>query len=81
MEYSHYKNLTTTPLQFGYFPGGDTISGGVGVQRSIRESLQLEADYVHLHQDYGNVTSGQNLHDTNEVILGISYQFHRPLGR
>ena len=80
-EYSHYKNLTTTPVQFGYFPGGDTISGGVEVQRSIRESLALEAQYVHLHQNYGNVTTSQNLHDTNEVILGISYQFHRPLGR
>jgi|KBSMisStaDraftv2_1062788.scaffolds.fasta_scaffold00953_13 hypothetical protein len=81
VEYSHYKNLTSVPSQFGYFPGGDTISGGVEVQRSIRESLALEAQYVHLHQSYGNLTTNQSLQDTNEVILGISYQFNRPLGR
>jgi len=80
-EYSRYKNLSSVPLNFGYFPGGDTISGGIEVQRSILELLALQIGYLHLHQNYGNLTTNQSSHDTNQAIVGISYQFKRPLGR
>ena len=70
IEYSRYRNLSSAPLQFGYYPGGDTISGGLEARRSIRKSLALQARYLHLHQNYGNVTTNQALQDTNEVTFG-----------
>jgi hypothetical protein len=80
-EYSHYSNLSSVPSQFAYFPGGNSISGGVEVARTIRESLAFQAEYLHLHQNYGNVTTSSSLQDSNQASIGISYQFNRPLGR
>ncbi|WP_109484807.1 hypothetical protein [Occallatibacter savannae] len=80
VDYSRYKNLTTAPQLFQYFPGGTTIAGGIQAQRSLREWLALDAEYAHFHQNYGNVTN-EVMQDTNQFIVGISCQFHKPLGR
>jgi hypothetical protein len=82
VSYSRFRNLGgSAQIQQALYPGGDSISGGVDVQRSIREWLSLEAGYVHFHQSYGNLTTNRPNYDSNEAHVGISYQFSRPLGR
>lgn len=82
VEYSRFRNLGGSgQIQQALYPGGDSISGGVEAQRSVREWLSLQAGYMHFHQNYGTVTTNQRLYDSNEVTFAISYQFTRPLGR
>lgn len=80
--YSRYRNLGgSAQIQQALFPGGNSISGGAEVQRSVREWFSLQVGYIHFHQSYGNLTTNRPLFDSNEVNAGINFQFNRPLGR
>jgi hypothetical protein len=79
--YSHFANTTSTPVQFSYFSGGDSLFGGINVQRRFTESLSMEAGYVHFHQSYPGVTTTSSSEDSDRGYVSIMYHFNRPLGR
>jgi len=81
-EYSRYKNLGgSAQVQQALYPGGNSVSGGFQVQRTLREWLSMEAGYVHFHQNYASIAASRPLYDSNEATVTISYQFTRALGR
>jgi hypothetical protein len=60
---------------------GHTISGNASVQRQFGQHLNLQAQYMRLHQSYGDVAVLSTVPDRNRESITISYQFARPLGR
>jgi hypothetical protein len=81
VDYSHYVNVNTAaPVEFSYYPGGNSITGGIELQRRIGESVSMEAGYSHLHQSYPGVTNNSQ-EDSNRGYVSISYHFNRPLGQ
>lgn len=60
---------------------GHTISGNASVQRQVHEHLNLQLQYMRLHQSYSDIAAISSIPDTNLVRASISYQFARPLGR
>lgn len=79
--YMLYKNLSSTPAQPGYFPGGHTISGGANLQHKFAESLSMVVGYQRLHQSYPDITVSSSLNDSDRGYISIMYGFNRPLGR
>ena len=79
--YMLYKNLSSLPVQFGLYPGGHTVSGGVNLQRRITESLTMEAGYQRLHLSYSGITVTSVPQDSDRGSVSIMYGFNRPLGR
>jgi hypothetical protein len=61
--------------------GGHTISGNAAVQRQVGEHLNLQLQYTHLHQSYGDIAAISSVPNRDRVAVSISYQFLRPLGR
>jgi len=61
--------------------GGHTISGNASVGRQIGEHLNLQLQYTRLHQSYSDIAAISRIPDRNRVMVNISYQFARPLGR
>jgi hypothetical protein len=61
--------------------GGHTVSGNASVQRQIGEHLNLQLQYVRLHQSYSGIAALSGVPDRNRESITISYQFARPLGR
>jgi len=80
-EYSHFVNINSNAVDLSVYAGGDSISGGVDVQRRFTERLSMEAGYLHLHQSYPGVVATGTLEDSNRGYVSIMYQFNRPLGR
>ena len=80
VSYGRFKNLTENSL-FTAFPGGNSISGGVNLQRRLSEKMSVQASYQHLHQDYSTITVSNYLQDSNRAMISFSYGFTRPLGR
>jgi len=60
---------------------GHTISGNASVQRQFGQHLNLQAQYMRLHQSYSDVAVLSAVPDRNRESITISYQFARPLGR
>lgn len=79
--YSHFENTISTPVAFGYFSGGDSIFGGINLQRRITESLSMGAGYDHAHQSYPGITTTSSSEDSDRGYVSLSYHFNRPLGR
>jgi hypothetical protein len=61
--------------------GGHTISGNASVQRQIGEHLNLQLQYMRLHQSYSDIAVISSTPNRNRESVTISYQFARPLGR
>jgi len=80
VSYGRFKNLNEGS-QFTVFPGGNTISGGVNVERRLSEKISVQASYQRLHQSYSTITVSNYLQDSNQAMISISYGFNRPLGR
>ena len=60
---------------------GHTISGNASVQRQFGQHLNLQLQYMRLHQSYSDVAVLSAVPDRNRESITISYQFARPLGR
>ena len=60
--------------------GGHTVSGSGSVQRQVGEHLNLQLQYMHLHQSYSDVAVLSAVPNRDRVAVSISYQFSRPLG-
>jgi hypothetical protein len=60
---------------------GHTISGSASMQRQVGEHLNLQLQYMRLHQSYSDVAVLSAVPDRNRGSITISYQFLRPLGR
>jgi hypothetical protein len=60
---------------------GHTVSGNASVQRQVGEHFNLQLQYMHLHQSYGDVVVLSAVPNRDRVAVNISYQFSRPLGR
>jgi len=60
---------------------GHTISASASVQRQVGEHLNLQLQYMRLHQSYSEVAVLSAVPDRNRGSITISYQFVRPLGR
>ena len=60
---------------------GHTISGNASVRRQFGQHLNLQAQYMRLHQSYSDVAVLSAVPDRNRESITISYQFARPLGR
>jgi hypothetical protein len=60
---------------------GHTISGNASVQRQFGQHLNLQLQYMRLHQSYSNIAALSSTPDRNRESITISYQFSRPLGR
>jgi len=60
---------------------GHTISGSASVQRQVGQHLNLQLQYMRLHQSYSDVAVLSAVPDRNRGSITISYQFARPLGR
>jgi len=61
--------------------GGHTIAGNVSVQRQVGEHLNLQLQYMRLHQTYSDIAALSSVPNRNRESITISYQFARPLGR
>jgi hypothetical protein len=61
--------------------GGHSISGGVNLQRTLRQHFNFGIGYARLHQSYGNIPAISNAPNRNQISVSISYQSQRPLGR
>lgn len=61
--------------------GGHTISGNASVQRQVGEHLNLQLQYMRLHQSYADIAALSSVPNRNRESITISYQFARPLGR
>ena len=61
--------------------GGHTISGNASVQRQVGEHLNLQLQYMRLHQSYTDIAALSSVPNRNRESITISYQFVRPLGR
>jgi hypothetical protein len=62
--------------------GGHTIAGNASVQRQVGQHLNLQLQYMRLHQSYSDVGVLSAIpDDRNRGSITISYQFERPLGR
>ena len=60
---------------------GHTISGNASVQRQIGQHLNLQLQYMRLHQSYSDIAVLSSTPDRNRESITISYQFTRALGR
>jgi hypothetical protein len=60
---------------------GHTISGNASVQRQVGEHLNLQLQYIRLHQSYSDIAAISSTPNRDRVMATISYQFMRPLGR
>jgi hypothetical protein len=76
-----YTNNSVLDAVPTFETGGRTISGNASVQRQIGEHLNLQLQYVRLHQSYSDVAAISSIPDQNRVAVYVSYQFSRPLGR
>jgi hypothetical protein len=61
--------------------GGHTISGNASLQRQFGQHLNLQLQYMRLHQSYSDIAVLSSTPDRNRESITISYQFARPLGR
>ena len=61
--------------------GGHTISGNASLQRQIGEHLNLQLQYMRLHQSYSDIAVLSSAPNRNREAITISYHFARPLGR
>ena len=76
--YADNSVLDTLPA---FNTGGHTVSGNASVQRQIGQHMNLQLQYMRLHQSYSDVAVLSSLPDQNRESITISYQFARPLGR
>jgi len=60
---------------------GHTISGNASLQRQFGQHLNLQLQYMRLHQSYSDIAVLSAVPDRNRESITISYQFARPLGR
>ena len=72
---------TATPFQGTLNEGGHTLTGTISIRHSIKERLNMEAGYSHLHQSYGGIPQVSSFPDSNREFVSINYYFSRPLGR
>ena len=77
---SYASNIVLAALPM-FNTGGHTISGNASVQRQIGEHLNLQLQYMRLHQSYSDIAVLSNAPNRNRESITISYQFARPLGR
>ena len=77
---SYANNSMLDPLAT-FNTSGHTLSGSASVQRQFGEHLNVQLQYVRLHQTYSNVSLLSAFPDRNRESITISYQFARPLGR
>jgi hypothetical protein len=76
-----YTNNSVLDALSSFNTGGHTISGNASVQRQIGEHLNLQLQYTRLHQSYAEIAAISSVPNRNLVVVRISYQFVRPLGR
>lgn len=67
--------------QAAVYQGGTQLTGTATVQRVLTRTINAEAGYSRLHQDYEGVGNLSNSPDSNRVYGSISFQFTRPIGR
>jgi hypothetical protein len=77
---SYASNIVLDALPL-FNSGGHTISGNASVQRQVGEHLNLQLQYMRLHQSYSDIAVLSSAPDRNRESITISYQFARPLGR
>jgi hypothetical protein len=78
--YSLFSNVNSSTVA-AYGTGGNTIFGGVHVDRRITERVTAEAGYGHFYQDYPGIPAASTYPNSNRADISIMYQFNRPLGR
>jgi hypothetical protein len=76
---SYADNNMLDPLAI-FNTSGHTVSGSASVQRQVGEHLNLQLQYMHLHQSYSDVAVLSAAPNRDRVAVSISYQFSRPLG-
>ncbi len=76
---SYADNNMLDPLAI-FNTSGHTVSGSASVQRQVGEHLNLQLQYMHLHQSYSDVAVLSAAPNRDRVAVNISYQFSRPLG-
>jgi hypothetical protein len=76
-----YANSSVLDALHASNTGGYTFSGNASVQRRIGEHLNLQLQYMRLHQSYNDIAAISSTPDRNRAVVFISYQFSRPLGR
>jgi hypothetical protein len=78
--YSSFNNVNSSTVAT-YGTGGNTIFGGVHLDRRITERVSAEAGYGHFYEDYPGIPSASTYPNSNRADISITYQFNRPLGR
>jgi hypothetical protein len=76
--YADNSVLDTLPA---FNTSGHTVSGNASVQRQFGQHMNLQLQYMRLHQSYSDVAVLSSTPDRNRESITISYQFARPLGR
>jgi hypothetical protein len=77
---SYASNVVLDALPL-FNTGGHMISGSASVQRQIGEHLNLQLQYMRLHQSYSDIAVLSSAPDRNRESITLSYQFARSLGR
>jgi hypothetical protein len=78
---ANYANNRVLDVLPQFSSNGHTVSGSASVQRQIGEHLNLQLQYMRMHQSYSGIAAISNNPDRNRAAVTISYQFSRPLGR
>jgi hypothetical protein len=60
---------------------GHSVSGSVGLERSMGQHLSLRFQYARSHQSYDNVPAIASNPDSDRASASIQWQFTRPLSR
>lgn len=62
---------------------GHTISAGATLEHRFTTNLALRGNYARIHQSYGNIhiPAITTTPDTDRVLISLSYQLSRPIGR
>jgi hypothetical protein len=80
VSYGLFNNVNSS-ASVVYGNGGNSIFGGVSVDRRITDRLNAQAGYGHFHQDYPGISGASTSPDSNRANISIMYSFNRPLGR
>lgn len=79
VNYANMENVNSSIAQI--YPGGNLIAGTAKVSHLVSTRIGMDLSYVYVHQGYSSIPVVTIAPNTNRVVMSISYQFTRPLGR
>lgn len=77
---NYANSKDTTPVITTYYANGHSLFGRTALEYRLGEHLSADAEYMHLHQNYG-IAGIANNPDDNRGSVSLNYRFLKPLGQ